>query len=119
MLDLVAGAFAGQPDLGLLIAEDPHLIGWDENRAIAEALATRMGIPTPLDNFFDFPLGTMFWARPTALEPLLAVHLRWQDYPDEPLLFNGTLLERLLPFVVTHTGMRIGGLRAPGTTGSL
>src|SRR5690606_10365977 len=32
MLDLAAQAFAANPSVGLLMAEDPHLVGWDENR---------------------------------------------------------------------------------------
>jgi glycosyltransferase involved in cell wall biosynthesis len=119
MLDLAAATFAAQPDLGLIMAEDPHLVGWDENRAIAETLATRMGIATPLDDFFDFPLGNMFWSRPRALRPLLALSLAWDDYPNEPLANDGTLLhalERLVPYAAWHAGLGVAGLRAPGTT---
>jgi glycosyltransferase involved in cell wall biosynthesis len=119
MLDLAAAAFATKPGLGLLMAEDPHLVGWDENRGIAEALATRMGIATPLDDFFDFPLGTMFWARPSALRPLLTLGLTWEDYPPEPLADDGTLLhalERLVPYAARHSGLDVAGIRAPQTT---
>ena len=119
MLDLAAAAIATQPDIGLLIAEDPHLVGWDQNRELAETLASQMGIAGPLDDFFDFPLGTMFWARPHALRPLLALNLAWEDYPIEPIAEDGTLLhalERLLPFAARQAGLRVAGLRAPGTT---
>ena len=50
----------------------------------------------------DFPVGTMFWARPEALAPLLRLGLNLDDYPDEPLPVDGTILhalERLLPLV--------------------
>ena len=119
MLDLVSAVFAAQPKLGLLMAEDPHLVGWDENRAMAETLARRMGVSTPLDDFFDFPLGNMFWARPSALQPLLDLGLEWDDYPAEPLADDGTLLhalERLLPYAVGRAGLDVAGLRVPGTT---
>src|SRR5262249_44438523 len=119
MLDLAATAFADKPSLGLLIAEDPHLVAWNENRHVAEELAARMGITTPLDDFFDFPLGNMFWARPSALRPLLNLRLSWDDYPEEPLPYNGTILhalERLLPFVVRHANFEVAGVRAPETT---
>lgn len=119
MLDLVAATFAIRPDLGLMMAEDPHLVGWDENRAIAETLATRLGVGLPLDDFFDFPLGNMFWARPSALAPLLALDLAWEDYPAEPLSDDGTLLhalERILPYAARLAGLSVAGLRAPGTT---
>ena len=119
MLDLAAAAFAAQPELGLMMAEDPHLVGWDENRAIAEVLATRMDVAIPLDDFFDFPLGNMFWARPSALRPLLTLGLTWEDYPTEPLAYDGTLLhalERLVPYATHRAGLDVAGLRAPGTT---
>jgi len=119
MLDLAAQVFAANPSIGLLMPEDPHLVGWDENRAIAEDLARRMGLATPLDDFFDFPLGTMFWARPAALRPLLELRLSWDDYPSEPLPSDGTILhalERLLPFIVRHAGFAVAGVRVPGTT---
>jgi glycosyltransferase involved in cell wall biosynthesis len=119
MLDLVAAAFAARPDLGLVMAEDPHLVGWDTNRAIAETLAAHMGLVTPLDDFFDFPLGNMFWARPRALRPLLDLDLAWENYPTEPLADDGTLLhalERLTPYAAQCAGLEVAGLRAPGTT---
>jgi glycosyltransferase involved in cell wall biosynthesis len=120
MLDLAAAAFAAHPDLGLLMAEDPHLVGWDRNRAIAEALHTRMGGEAgTLDDFFDFPVGNMFWARPAALRPLLDLGLTWEDYPAEPVGDDGTLLhalERLTPYAARRAALRVGGLRAPGTT---
>jgi len=119
MLDLIAAAFDRQRDLGLIMAEDPHLVGWDANRPTAEALAVRIGIPLPLEDFFDFPLGNMFWARPKALQPLLNLGLQWSDYPDEPVAYDGTLLhalERIVPLVIRHAGLNIAGVRAPGTT---
>jgi len=119
MIDVIAGAFADEPTLGLMIAEDPHLVGWDENRAIGEQLAARMGVPLPLDDFFDFPLGNMFWARPHALRPLLDLDFGWDDYPAEPVPYDGTLLhtiERMIPFAVRRAGFMVAGVRVPGTT---
>jgi len=119
MLDAIASAFAGQPDLGLIIAEDPHLVGWDENREMGEKLAARIGVPLPLDDFFDFPLGNMFWARPQALRPLLDLDLGWNDYPAEPVPYDGTILhaiERITPFAVRRAGFTVAGVRVPGTT---
>ena len=119
MLDLAAAAFAARPSLGLLMAEDPHLVGWGANLSLATDLARSMGVPTPLDEFFDFPLGTMFWARPDALRPLLTLGLSWDSYPTEPVPYDGTILhalERLVPFAVRHAGFDIAGLRVPDTT---
>ena len=118
MLDAAAAAFVAAPQLGLVMPEDPHLVGWDGNRDIAESLAARMGLRGSLDTFFDFPLGTMFWARPQALAPLLSLDLGWDDYPPEPLPCDGTILhaiERLIPFVVRDSGWEVAGIRLPET----
>ena len=109
MMDVVLEAFASDATLGLVFPEDPHLNDWDDNRAIADALATRMGLAQPLPNHFDFPNGTMFWARPKALKPLMNLGLAWEDYPVEPLPNDGTLphaLESLIPFSAIHAGYR-------------
>jgi glycosyltransferase involved in cell wall biosynthesis len=119
MLDLAAAVFASKPSVGLLMAEDPHLVGWGENRAIAEALAKRIGIRIPVADFFDFPLGAMFWYRPDALKPLFELGLRWEDYPSEPVPNDGTILhaiERLIPFVVNESGYDVCSLRVPGVS---
>jgi glycosyltransferase involved in cell wall biosynthesis len=119
MMDIAIRAFENDPTVGLLHAEDPHLVAWSDNRDVAETLAERMRLSTPLADFFDFPLGTMFWARPAALRPIIDLGLTWNDFPPEPLAYDGTLLhalERLLPFVAKETGFSVGGLRAPGST---
>lgn len=107
MMGAVLEAFAQQPNLGLVFAEDPHLNDWDENREIAEQLARRMGLSLPLPPHFDFPIGTMFWARPHALRPLYNLDLTIEELPIEPLPIDGTLLhalERLIPFAASHQG---------------
>ncbi|QTL03038.1 glycosyltransferase [Aquabacter sp. L1I39] len=118
MLDTIEDAFARDPHLGLVMAEDPHLVGWNENKEIAEALARRMGI-ADLPDYFDFPLGTMFWTRAKALRPLADLDLAWEDFPQEPLDDDGTLLhalERLLPFVVEKAGFSTKSVRVPGVS---
>lgn len=117
MLDVLAAAFADRPDLGLVSPEDPHLNDWDLDRAQGEELARRFGLTTPLTTHFDFPLGTMFWARTEALRPLLEAGLDWDAYPAEPLPIDGTMLhalERLVPFVVADRGFRYAKSAVPG-----
>jgi lipopolysaccharide biosynthesis protein len=51
----------------------------------------------------------MFWARSSAIRQLIALNLDWNDYPQEPLSRDGTMLhsiERLLPFVAKAAGFR-------------
>jgi lipopolysaccharide biosynthesis protein len=78
-----------------------------------------MGFSISLPPFFDFPVGTMFWTRPAAIQPLLDLGLRWEDYPREPAPIDGTILhaiERLLPIVARQTGFRYVTTHIPGVT---
>jgi glycosyltransferase involved in cell wall biosynthesis len=105
--DAIITAFSKDKQLGLVFADDPHLIGWDKNRRFAATLAEKMGMPPLTDGFFPFPVGTMFWARPEALAPVFDLALEWSDYPSEPLPIDGSMLhalERLLPGVARHAG---------------
>jgi glycosyltransferase involved in cell wall biosynthesis len=119
MMDLILGRFARDGALGIVFPDDPNLSDWDDNQEIAERLATRMGMVEPLPPFFDFPIGTMFWARTQALRPLLALGLDWSDYPTEPVPIDGTILhalERLLPFAARQAGYRYATTHVPGVT---
>ncbi len=69
MVDLVLDRFAADPSLGLVFPEDPNLTGWSLDRDIALGLAARMDPAMAVPRSIDFPIGTMFWARPAALEP--------------------------------------------------
>jgi len=106
-LRAVLSLFEQDPALGLVFAEDRHCVGWSKNRAAADALAARMTPPPMLPDWPVFPIGTMFWARPAALAPLWALGLRPQDFPAEPVAYDGTVLhavERMLPSVCASTG---------------
>ena len=103
--------------LGIIIPEDPHLEGWEQNLNIGTELAARMGIPLPLPNHFEFPIGTMFWVRPAALAPLLDLGLTEAMMPAEPLADDGTILhalERLIPFAVAKAGFSAASTFVPG-----
>lgn len=119
MMDVIVDRFAADERLGLVFAADPHLSDWDANLELATELAGRMGIGGALAPFFDFPIGTMFWARSAALKPLLALELGWTDYPIEPVPIDGTILhalERLLPFVARQAGYGFAVTHIPGVT---
>jgi 2-polyprenyl-3-methyl-5-hydroxy-6-metoxy-1,4-benzoquinol methylase/glycosyltransferase involved in cell wall biosynthesis len=107
MIDILKQVFVEDAALGLVFPEDPFLVGWDGNREIAQMLAARMGLRAPLPATIECPVGTMFWARPEALAPLLRLHIEEDEYPNEPLPIDGTMLhaiERLLPLVVEDAG---------------
>jgi glycosyltransferase involved in cell wall biosynthesis len=106
MVDIIKQAFAQDPKLGLIFAENPFLIGWEENLKVAQELAARMELAAPLPADIEFPLGMMFWARPEALAPLLRLGLSRDEYPSGPLPIDGTVhpVERLLPLVAEEAG---------------
>ena len=119
MMDLILARFAGDERLGIVFPDDPYLHDWDGNRSTAEELAARMGMTNPLPPYFDFPAGTMFWARTAALQPLFDLKLSWDDYPREPAANDGTILnaiERLLPFAAGHAGYRFAATHVAGFT---
>lgn len=107
MIDEICAHLEKRPDIGLVFPEDPHLNGWDFNQAIAMDLADRLAIVEPLPFHFDFPIGTMFWARTQALKPLFDMPLLLEEVPPEPVAIDGTILhalERIIPFAVRKAG---------------
>ncbi len=102
MADTILQKMAADPSVGLVFPDDPFVVGWSKNRELARRLALKMGLPEPRHTYFNFPVGTMFWARCSAIRSLVAMNLQWNDYPEEPLPSDGTILhaiERLLPFI--------------------
>lgn len=82
-------------------------IEWGTNFRTARRLAWRMDIDLRAEGFLDMPSGSMFWARPAALRPLIDLHLDFQDFPVEPCRVDGTLahaIERLFLFGCEKAG---------------
>ena len=117
-MDRIAAAFAADDRLGLIFPEDPNLNHWDLNRTVADSLADRLALQHPLPPHFEFPKGTMFWARPAALRPLVDLGWEWEDFPAEPVAPDGTLLhalERLVLFSAEHAGFGYETVHVPGS----
>lgn len=110
MLEVVLGKMQADPGIGFVFPDDPHVVGWEENWTYAHEMGMRMGVVDFLrKGSINFPVGTMFWARSRALEPFLKLNLQWEDYPEEPLPYDGSVLhamERLLPQVCESQGLR-------------
>jgi glycosyltransferase involved in cell wall biosynthesis len=119
-MDTILDAFEKDKSLGLVFPEDPNMVSWGRNLAIATQLMERMGMgEIRLPPHFDFPIGNMFWARTSALAPFKRLDLSWKDYPKEPLPYDGTMLhamERLTPFVVEASGYAIATTSLNGVT---
>lgn len=103
----IISSFAADPKLGLVFAEDPYLIGWDSTLPFAKTLAEKLLISSLPEQFFAFPVGAMFWARPAALEPLFDLALAWEDCMGEHIATDRSMLDalmRLLPSIVERAG---------------
>jgi hypothetical protein len=72
-------------------------------------LLGRVGVPFSKDILLEFPSGSMFWARSKALQLLLDLDLRFEDFPQEQGQIDGTLshgIERSLAFLAEANGCR-------------
>lgn len=104
-------AFDRLPDLGIVLPQHFEAVrrwlGWNGNFPGAKALAERMGITLLEGRALDFPSGSMFWARPAALQPLLDLKLRFEDFPDEGAQLDHTpahAIERLYLHACERSG---------------
>lgn len=67
---------------------------WTCNKPFAKEFVDEWGVDIQ-DNFVNYPVGGMFWARPAALEPLLNKTYHYDDFPAEPLPNDGSKLHAL------------------------
>jgi Rhamnan synthesis protein F len=110
MMDVILDKMASDPSIGIVYPDDPGCFGWEENYTYGKALIERIGYNAPLpDSSMNFPVGTMFWARTAALKPLLDLNLQWEEYPEEPLPIDGSMLhalERIFGILSHFSGYR-------------
>ncbi|MBQ7454780.1 MAG: hypothetical protein IJS69_07010, partial [Selenomonadaceae bacterium] len=81
---------------------------WLSNRAVGHALLRRAGIAANRTDYFDFPAGTMFWARTRALKKFFALKLTFDDFPPEAGQNDGTIahaFERSVLLAAQSEGM--------------
>jgi glycosyltransferase involved in cell wall biosynthesis len=118
MMDLIMERMIADPTIGIVFPDDPHAMGWNKNKEYAEVLAKRMNLKIELPRkSLNFPVGTMFWARTNALKPIIDLNLEWEDFPPEPVPYDGTMLhalERMLPLIAEHQGYRYAVTYVPG-----
>lgn len=79
---------------------------WLSNSHLIKPFYERLGIPyeRPL-TYLDYPVGSMFWARPEALKPLLEEKWRYEDFPPEQGQNDGTVahvIERSIVTIAKH-----------------
>ena len=118
MLDSILSSMAADPVIGMVFPDDPHVLSWTGNREDADGIASRMGLGG-LPEQFNFPVGTMFWARSAVLSKFVELGLAWSDYPTEPAPYDGTLIhaiERLFGVVPAKMGMTCAVTNVRGLT---
>ena len=75
---------------------------------IWRATSSSWGLQIPPNEAIDFPVGSMFWARSAALQPLLDLRLGFEDFEDtNPQQRDGTLahaIERSFLFSCCKAG---------------
>ena len=117
-LDTIINEFIKDPSIGIIFPEDSTCVGWMSNYKSAKALALKLGIDE-IPRSIDFPIGNMFWVRKGTLKRLYEVGLNWEDYPTEPIGYDGTILhaiERLLPIIVKAEGYKYKLIKTPGSS---
>lgn len=81
---------------------------WLSNRAVGMELLRRTGIAPNRTDYFDFPAGTMFWARTKVLRKFFAAGLTIDDFPPEAGQNDGTIahaFERSVLLAAINEGM--------------
>ena len=113
MGDVIIGRMSKDDTIGIVFPDDPNVVGWSDNFDLAKRLLKRIGMDVPAKVPGEdpvFPVGTMFWARTKAIDPILRLGLGWNDYPSEPLARDCTVLhalERLFGVVASQGGYSI------------
>ncbi len=84
---------------------------WLANKGMGSAWCARLGIAPVPQGYFDFPAGSMFWARGDAMRPLFDAGITIDDFNEEAGQTDGTFahcLERLLALSGRKQGLQPG-----------
>lgn len=109
----ILDAFSIAPELGIIAPPNYPAVrewsNWTVCYDAARTLARRMGVTLSADSPVAFPAGSMFWARPAAIRPLLDSDIRLEDFPEEAGQTDGTFahaVERLFFYACEVAGLR-------------
>ena len=109
----IFGEFTANEKLGLIYPRPsknvPYMaFTWLSNYQIGQELLARLKVKPNPSAYFDFPAGTMFWARSKAIKRLYTSGIRLDDFPRENGQMDGTIahaVERVMALMVTTEGM--------------
>ncbi len=104
---------AREPAIGILMPPVMHIgyptlgHGWFSNRPMVASLARELGLKVKFDLHTPLaPLGSMYWFRPKALEPLFRKRWTWSDF-ERSGYGDGDLphaIERLVTYCAQSQG---------------
>ncbi|MBI9100252.1 MAG: hypothetical protein JEY91_17350 [Spirochaetaceae bacterium] len=115
-VDSIISQFNTNPRLGILMPSLPGFSyyklygkGWDRNFDIVKSLFELLKLDVPLSETVPpiGPFGSMFWFRPQSIEQILNYNWVYDNFPPEPLDFDGTIshgIERIYPFIAQQNG---------------
>jgi lipopolysaccharide biosynthesis protein len=117
----VIDLFSQDATIGLVVPQhfEPirQFLVWDKNFWLARRLARRMGFRITPKQLLDMPSGSMFWARPAALRPLLDLDIKITDFPAEQAQLkrtNAHAIERIFFHICEHAGYQWIKVANPG-----
>lgn len=129
-IENVIEQFEKEPFLGLLAPPAPYMsaffmvgfLGWTGCYEKTMRLAKRLHLNCEIDESQQpFILGTTFWCRTKALQPLFEEDWTYDDFEPEPMPLDNTVshaIERILPYVAQNQGF-YSGLMMTGEYASL
>jgi len=102
--------------IGLIYPQTYHRVPyfahtWLANKHLGRMWCERLGIVDVPSGYFDFPVGSMFWARGDALAPLFEAGIQLEDFAVEKGQTDGTFahaLERLIGLCASGHGFEHG-----------
>lgn len=102
----------GEKNVGLVYPQNYYKLPyaantWLSNQALGLLWCNRLGITRIPKGYFDFPAGSMFWAKTEALKPLFDAQIRFEDFSEEAGQTDATLahcVERLLVLTAQRSG---------------
>lgn len=84
---------------------------WLSNKPLGREWCRRLKIKEMPESYFDYPAGSMFWARTAGLRALFDAGITLTDFPEEAGQNDGTFahcIERLLALVTRQAGLQVG-----------
>ena len=118
----IIGMLEKDSGIGLLAPPEPigeyiyawYKNAWYQNYDITCDLARKIKLSCNISkDVSPIALGTVFWARTSALEKLLKRDWKYEDFPEEPLPKDGTIshaVERVIEYTVKEAGYRVGSV---------